>query len=89
MLQDTKRHFKAISLLFTALTGLDSVSYGYNAIVLSTTLAEPSFIHYMGLDRRNNANDLIGLTGSLFQAGGCIGAYAHLSSLTIGVARSV
>lgn len=74
MPQLSKPRFKVISMIFTALTGLGSVSYGYNAIVLSSTLAEPSFIHYMGLDHRQDANDLIGLTGSLFQAGGCIGA---------------
>lgn len=61
-------------MIFTALTGLGSMSYGYSAFVLSSTLAEPSFYHYMQLEDRSDANDLIGLTGSLFQAGGCLGA---------------
>lgn len=74
MAQPSKRRFKAISMIFTALTGLGSMSYGYSAFVLSSTLAEPSFYHYMQLEDRSDANDLIGLTGSLFQAGGCLGA---------------
>lgn len=70
-----KRRFKVTNIIFTLIMGLGSMSYGYNAIVISSTLAEPSFIHYMGLDHRHNASDLIGLTGSLFQVGGFIGTF--------------
>lgn len=70
-----KYRFRPINMLFTALGGLGSVCYGYNALVISSTLAQPSFIHYMGLDQRHDANDLIGLTGSLFQLGGFIGTF--------------
>ncbi|KEF54042.1 uncharacterized protein A1O9_09837 [Exophiala aquamarina CBS 119918] len=65
MVRHAQRRFKTVRIIFSALTGLNSVSYGYNAIILSTTLTEPSFIHYTGLDRHNDTNDLIGLTGSL------------------------
>lgn len=75
MSQISKRRFKAINVIFTLLMGLGSMSYGYAAIVISTTLAQPSFIHYMGLDHCANASDLIGLTGSLFQVGGFIGTF--------------
>ena len=70
-----KYKFRPMNMLFTALGGLGSVCYGYNAMVISSTLAQPSFIHYMGLDQREDANDLIGLTGSLFQLGGFIGTF--------------
>ncbi|KIV91946.1 hypothetical protein PV10_06433 [Exophiala mesophila] len=70
-----KYKFRPMNMLFTALGGLGSVCYGYNAMVISNTLAQPSFIHYMGLDQRDDANDLIGLTGSLFQLGGFIGTF--------------
>lgn len=70
-----KRRFKVINLIFTLIMGLGSMSYGYSATVVSTTLAQPSFIAYMGLDHRSNASELIGLTGSLFQVGGFIGTF--------------
>jgi MFS family permease len=71
----SSRRFRTSNAIFTALMGLGSMSYGYAAIVVSVTLAQPSFIHYMGLDHRDDANDLIGLTGSLFQAGGFVGTF--------------
>lgn len=55
--------------------GLGSMSYGYSASIISTTLAQPSFFAYMELDKRSNATELIGLTGSLYQAGGFIGTF--------------
>lgn len=70
-----KRRFKAINLIFTFIMGLGSMSYGYSATVISSTLAQPSFNAYMGLDKRSNASELIGLTGSLFQVGGFIGTF--------------
>lgn len=70
-----KRRFKAINILYTLIMGLGSMSYGYSATIISTTLAQPSFITYMGLDKRSNASELEGLTGSLFQVGGFIGSF--------------
>jgi sugar porter (SP) family MFS transporter len=71
----SKRRFKAINIIFTVIMGFGSMSYGYSATVISTTLAQPAFVTYMGLDKRSNANELIGLTGSLFQVGGFIGTF--------------
>ncbi|KAK4892734.1 hypothetical protein LTR27_008833 [Elasticomyces elasticus] len=53
--------------------GFGSISYGYNASIIGTTLGQPSFIKYMKLDTLPNATDLISTTNGLFQTGGVIG----------------
>lgn len=70
-----KRRFTAYNVAIVVIMGLGSMSYGYSASIISTTLAQPSFLVYMGLDKRSNATELIGLTGSLYQAGGFIGTF--------------
>ncbi|RFU26009.1 hypothetical protein B7463_g10338, partial [Scytalidium lignicola] len=52
-----------------------SMTYGYSASIISTTLVQPSFNRYMELDTRRDASTLIGLTGSLYHAGGFIGTF--------------
>ncbi|KAK3112211.1 hypothetical protein LTR53_011749 [Teratosphaeriaceae sp. CCFEE 6253] len=52
---------------------LGSLTYGYSASIIATTLGQPSFIAYFDLDTRANANSLIGAVNGLFQAGGLIG----------------
>ena len=52
---------------------LGSTTYGYCASIISTTLAQPSFIAYFDLDTRSNATDLIGSIFGLFQTGGFFG----------------
>ncbi|KAK1810554.1 hypothetical protein LTR12_015061 [Friedmanniomyces endolithicus] len=53
--------------------GFGSISYGYNASIIGTTLGQPSFIKYMKLDTLPNATDLISSTNGLFQTGGVVG----------------
>ena len=51
-----------------------SASYGYAGSIIATTLGQPSFYAYMGLDSAPNAAALIGTMNGLFYAGGFIGA---------------
>lgn len=60
-------------VLFVA---LGSLTYGYCASIISTTLAQPSFIVYFDLAARPNAAALEGAINGLFQAGGLVGALA-------------
>ncbi|KAI5366805.1 hypothetical protein CUC08_Gglean010066 [Alternaria sp. MG1] len=62
--------FNVLILLFV---GLGSMSYGYTASIIGTTLGQPSFISYFELDTRENGTDLISTTNGLFQAGGVVG----------------
>jgi MFS family permease len=59
---------------------LGSVTYGYCASIIATTLGQPSFIAYFELDTRPNATDLIGATNGLFQVGGLFGALSCMKS---------
>ncbi|EXJ70207.1 uncharacterized protein A1O5_06275 [Cladophialophora psammophila CBS 110553] len=53
--------------------GSGSISYGYTAAIIGTTLGQPSFINYFDLATRSNASALIGSLNGVFQAGGVIG----------------
>lgn len=70
-----KRQFRLINVVYVLIMGLGSIAYGYSASVISTTLVQPGFINSMKLAERTNAKDLIGLTGSLYQAGGLLGTF--------------
>jgi MFS family permease len=58
-------------VLFVA---LGSLTYGYSASIIATTLGQPSFIAYFDLDTRSNATQLTGAINGLFQTGGLFGA---------------
>lgn len=51
-----------------------SIAFGYNSAIIATTLGQPSFVKYMGLDTRPNASGLEGAMNALFYAGGFFGA---------------
>jgi MFS family permease len=53
---------------------LGSITYGYSASVIGSTLGQPQFIKYFSLDTRDNGTDLISTMNGLFQAGGVIGS---------------
>jgi MFS family permease len=55
---------------------LGSFTYAYASSIIGTTLAQPSFISFFGLDKRSNAPELAGAINGVFQAGGLIGALA-------------
>ena len=57
---------------------LGSLSYGYSASIIASTLGQPLFLEYFslreGIDK--NATALLGATNGLFQTGGLFGALA-------------
>lgn len=64
-------------MLFVA---LGSLTYGYCASIIATTLAQPSFVSYFNLDTRKNAAQLEGAINGLFQAGGLVGTISCIST---------
>lgn len=50
-----------------------SAAYGYAGSIIATTLGQPSFYAYMGLDTNPDAAALIGAMNGLFYTGGFIG----------------
>ncbi|KAK4942022.1 hypothetical protein LTR10_018203 [Elasticomyces elasticus] len=50
-----------------------SLTYGYSASIIATTLGQPSFLQYFGLLTASNASSIFGATGGLFFAGATIG----------------
>ncbi|RVX66729.1 hypothetical protein B0A52_08922 [Exophiala mesophila] len=67
------RQFRPYNVLMVALMSLGSVGYGYNASIIATTLAQPSFNTYFELDTRPNGTQLIATMNGLYQAGGFLG----------------
>ncbi|KAK5009960.1 hypothetical protein LTR28_012517 [Elasticomyces elasticus] len=72
-----RRHFTGFSIFCIFFMGLGSMSYGYPAAIIGTTLGQPSFLTYMGLDTATNASQLIGAITALFYAGGLVGSFCH------------
>ncbi|KIX99383.1 uncharacterized protein Z520_04959 [Fonsecaea multimorphosa CBS 102226] len=69
-----------LRLLIVVFVALGSVTYGYCASIIGTTLGQPSFISYFELDTRPNASGLIGATNGLFQTGGLFGTLSCMKS---------
>lgn len=69
------RQFRPAILFYFMIVCMGSISYGYSASVISTTLVQTSFVNTMNLNSAANANSLIGLTGSMYQLGGFIGTF--------------
>jgi MFS family permease len=71
-----RQRINAYNVAILCFVGLGSMTYGYTASIIVTTLGQPSFISYFGLDTRPNATELIATTNGLFQTGGVIGTLA-------------
>lgn len=69
------RQFRAYNIFVILLMSLGSIGYGYNASIIATTLAQPSFISYFQLDTRANGTELIATTNGLYQAGGFLAVF--------------
>ncbi|KAJ9256499.1 hypothetical protein DTO207G8_2502 [Paecilomyces variotii] len=69
--------FRSMLILFVA---LGSFTYGYAASIISTTLAQPSFVSYFALDKRQDASNVEGAINGLFQAGGLFGALSCIAT---------
>ncbi|KAF2467020.1 MFS transporter [Lindgomyces ingoldianus] len=67
------QRINTFNVLILCFVGLGSMSYGYTASIIGTTLGQPSFIKYFELDTRSNGTDLLSTTNGLFQAGGVVG----------------
>ncbi|KAK5069876.1 hypothetical protein LTR64_007942 [Lithohypha guttulata] len=68
-----KQGLNPYNVLVLCFLGLGSLTYGYTASIIGTTLGQPSFTAYFELDTVSNSTDLIATTNGLFQAGGVIG----------------
>lgn len=84
-----KQGLNPYNVLVLCFLGLGSMTYGYTASIIGTTLGEyisfhgghrrltslgqPSFIKYFELDTRKDGTDLIATTNGLFQTGGFLG----------------
>lgn len=62
-------------VLVVCLASLGSVTFGYSAAVIGTSLGQPSFLQHMGLDTSSNASSLIGAMNALFFVGGIFGSF--------------
>jgi len=72
-----RRHFSGYLIFCVFFMGFGSMSYGYPAAIIGTTLGQPSFLTYMNLDTASNASQLIGAITALFYAGGVVGSFCH------------
>ncbi|KAJ4127074.1 hypothetical protein NW768_008697 [Fusarium equiseti] len=61
------------NVLIIAFATFGSITYGYCSAIIGSTLGQPSFLSYFGLDTAKNAPALIGAINGLFQGGGLIG----------------
>lgn len=74
----------AYNILLVVFVTLGSLGYGYSASIIATTLGQPSFTSYFGLDIAPNATSIIGAMNFLFQFGGLVGCLSS-SLLQIGL----
>ncbi|CAK7199700.1 hypothetical protein SEUCBS139899_002383 [Sporothrix eucalyptigena] len=71
---DGGRQFRAYNVAVIFAMSFASIAMGYSANIISTTLAQPTFRAYFGLDTRANGTELISAMNGLFQAGAFFGA---------------
>lgn len=72
------RQFRIYNVLMVLLMSAGSMSYGYSASIIATTLAQPTFLAYFNLAGPNasrNANQLIATMNGLYQAGGFLAVF--------------
>jgi sugar porter (SP) family MFS transporter len=73
------RQFRVYNILMVLLMSAGSMSYGYSASIIATTLAQPSFLAYFNLagpHASSNANQLIATMNGLYQAGGFLAVFS-------------
>jgi MFS family permease len=70
------RQFNWINLGIIIAMSFGSMTYGYSASIISTTLAQPSFKSYFDLDTRSDATALISTMNGLYQVGGFLGVFS-------------
>ncbi|KAK4494564.1 hypothetical protein PRZ48_013920 [Zasmidium cellare] len=67
------RKLNAYNVWMLLFVSIGSMTYGYTASIIGSTLGQPTFIAYFNLATRPNGTQLIAATNGLFQAGGVIG----------------
>ncbi|KIX01162.1 uncharacterized protein Z518_08887 [Rhinocladiella mackenziei CBS 650.93] len=68
-----KQKINAYNVMLLCFIGFGSMTYGYTASIIGTTLGQPSFIEYFALATRSNGTDLLSTMNGLFQTGGTLG----------------
>ncbi|SMQ53932.1 unnamed protein product [Zymoseptoria tritici ST99CH_3D7] len=71
--EGSDRKLNAYNLWMLLFVSIGSLSYGYTASIIGSTLGQPTFVSYFALATRPNGPQLIAATNGLFQAGGVIG----------------
>jgi MFS family permease len=64
-----KRQWRPYVIFTTVIMAFGSLTEGYSASVIGSTLAQPTFIKYFDLDTRENATGIISSINSVFFAG--------------------
>ncbi|KAK5451746.1 hypothetical protein LTS15_008006 [Exophiala xenobiotica] len=78
------------NILIVAFVALGSFAFGYSNTIIGTTLAQPSFISYFGLDNSSNRNEIAGATNGIYTGGGLLGAiFASWSAENLGRKKSI
>ncbi|KAJ5419999.1 hypothetical protein N7465_002518 [Penicillium sp. CMV-2018d] len=67
-------HLSTYNILVVIFVALGSVTYGFCASIIATTLGQPTFISYFNLDDAGYSAQIMGAIQGLFQAGGLFGA---------------
>ncbi|KAK5136980.1 hypothetical protein LTR08_001487 [Meristemomyces frigidus] len=75
MASTSGRQFNWFNLLMIIAMSFGSMSYGYSASIIATTLAQPTFLTYFELDTRSDARSLISTMNGLYQVGGFLGVF--------------
>ncbi|KAH0841819.1 hypothetical protein Z517_06639 [Fonsecaea pedrosoi CBS 271.37] len=68
-----KQKINGATIRILAFVGFGTLSSGYSAAIIGTTLGQPSFSEYFELDKRSDATALISAMNGLFFAGSTIG----------------
>ncbi|RFU26446.1 hypothetical protein B7463_g9886, partial [Scytalidium lignicola] len=71
----SRRHYKISTVFHVVGIAWGAATFGYGGSIIGTTLGQPSFIKYMGLDTAPNADQLLGAMNALFYIGGIIGGF--------------
>ncbi|KAK5275943.1 hypothetical protein LTR40_012263, partial [Exophiala xenobiotica] len=78
------------NILIVAFVALGSFAFGYSNTIIGTTLAQPSFISYFGLDNSSNRNEIAGAANGIYTGGGLLGAiFASWSAENLGRKKSI
>jgi MFS family permease len=71
-----RRHYRWSTVMHVIGMAWGAAVFGYGGSIIGTTLGQPSFLEYMGLDTAPNADQLFGAMNSLFYIGGIIGGFS-------------